>query len=86
MPASRAAPAAPAAPVHDAATQAAHHSEDAALAASLQRRLLSDPVIRRRIRSDSTLRRMLLQASEKLSDTERAAVRTLLLPAEARPR
>ena len=74
------------APVHDAAMQAAHHPDDAALAASLQRRLLSDPVIRRRIQSDSTLRRMLLQASDKLSDAERAAVLKLLLPIEARPR
>jgi len=75
-----------AAPVHDAAMQAAHHPDDAALAASLQRRLLSDPVIRRRIQSDSTLRRMLLQASDKLSDAERAAVLKLLLPTEAKPR
>ena len=80
-----AAPAAPAAPVHNAATQAAHHPDDAALAASLQRRLLGDPVIRRRIQSDSSLRRMLLQSSEKLSDAERAAVRKLL-STEAKPR
>jgi len=82
MPSSRAAIAAP---VHDAATQAAHHPDEAALAASLHRRLLSDPVIRQRIRSDTTLRRMLLQSSERLSDAERAAVRKLLMPTETKP-
>ena len=83
MPASRPAVAAP---VHDAVTQAAHHPDAAALSAALHRRLLDDPVIRQRIQSDSTLRRMLLQSSESMPEAERAALRRLLMPPASRSR
>ena len=83
MPASRPAIAAP---VHDAVTQAAHHPAAAAMSAALHRRLLDDPVIRQRIQSDTTLRRMLLQSSESMPEAERAALRRLLMPAASRPR
>ena len=62
---------------------AMHHPDEAAGATRLRQQLLADPVILRRIRADSTLRRLMLQSAETLSEAERAALRALLQPVRA---
>ena len=48
---------------------------------ALQRALLRDPVIRRRIVTNPALRQQMLEATEGLSEAERAELRRLLTPA-----
>ena len=58
-----------------------HHPEVAAAAQRtlmLQRALLRDPVIRRRIAADPALRRLMLESTDGLSDTDRDELRRLL--------
>ena len=60
---------------------ALHHPEIAASAARtllLQRALLRDPVIRRRIKADPATRRLMLESTDGLSEKDRDDVRRLL--------
>ena len=66
---------------------AMHHPAAAASAQrllTLQRALLRDPLIRRRIAADANLRRLLLESGEGLDAAERAELRRLLTPPRAR--
>lgn len=62
---------------------AMHHPESAAAARrtlEMQRALLRDPVIRRRIVTNAALRRQMLESTEGLTEAERAELRRLLTP------
>ncbi len=68
---------------------AIHHPEVAATAKQvldMQRAMLRDPVIRRRIAADAALRQMMLTAFEGASSSERAELERLLTPPVRRTR
>ena len=72
------------APAHDAMHDAHHPAERPVEVRELQRRLLRDPVIRRRVVADSALRRLMLDSAADLPAAERAQLQRLLQPSARR--